>query len=188
MLSVSVFTVYLESIPWTEEDEFCLLVLFAISVLWGQMPSMFLALYKVFSCIRDFPADVVIFILVCNIMWRYGVIHNMLHLRGLTMSRVSTHTAKLWCFSTPKAAFTDGVKFFFFKKSLLRSRTRCYLNILSAKTFETCLLDYKDKAALKPDVKKQLAEKVNFYHFKIQIPHRLMKIYLAHHYTDNVGL
>lgn len=149
MLSVSVFTVYLESIPWTEEDEFCLIVLIAISVLWGQMPSMFLALYKMFSCIRDFPADVVIFILVCNIMWRYGVPHNMLHLRGLTMSRVSTHTAKLWCFSTPKAVFTDGVKYKKKKKkreSLLRSRTRCYLNILSAKTFETCLLDDKDKA------------------------------------------
>lgn len=31
------------------------------------------------------------FQLVYNVMWRYGVLHNMLHLRSLTMSRVPTH-------------------------------------------------------------------------------------------------
>lgn len=96
-------------------------------------------LHKRFPC-WCFP---VIFLLVHNIMWRCGVPHNMLHLRGLTMSCVTTHPHKqAVMFFITQSSFHWWCK----AKTPLHSRTRCYLYILSAKTFETCLLDYKHKA------------------------------------------
>lgn len=112
MLAVSLFTVFLDSIPRTQEDEFCFLVppcnfsplrTDAISVP-GIVQHVLLH--------KRFPrwCCPVIFLRVYNITWRYGVLHNTLHLRGLTASCVSTHTARLWCFSAPKAASTNGAK------------------------------------------------------------------------------
>ncbi len=147
MLSVSVFTVYLESIPWTEEDEFCLLVLFAIFRPLGtdaiSVPGIVqdVPLHKRFPC---WCCPVISF-LVHNIMWRCAVPHSMLHLRGLTMSRVSTHPhSQAVMFFNTQSCLHWWCEV---KKSLLHSWTRCYLNILSAKRFciKTRFLDYKDK-------------------------------------------
>lgn len=133
-----VFTLYLQSVSQREEDESCLLILAAILVLWGLMPSVFLALYKMFSCIRDFPADVSCQFPTC--LWCNVTIWcPTQHASSEKPDNVPcSHPHPTLMFSTPKAVFIRAAKE---KRSLCVSRTRCYLNILSARTFETCLLD-----------------------------------------------
>lgn len=113
----------------------------------------------------------VISFLVVNVMWRRGVPHNMLHLRGPKVSRVSAHPhSQAVMFSNTQSCFHWWCEV---KKK--KKCTRCYLNILSVKRFyiKTHLLEYKDKPTKQHQKQrlntwmKQPVKKVDFCHYKI---------------------
>lgn len=95
----------------------------------------------------------------------------------------TTHTAKLWCSSTPKAVATDGANYkepfalphqvlfeYFKRKEILYQGTFTWLQSYAIKPQSSI----KNKEM--PNTwMKQLVTKVNFHHIKIQIPCCLMK-------------
>lgn len=83
----------------------------------------------------------VISFLVVNIMWRHGVPHNMLHLRGPKVSCVSTHPhSQAVMFFNTQSCFH-----WWWEVKKIYNGTRCYLNILSVERFyiKTHLLSTK---------------------------------------------